>query len=249
MGLKQRLASGDVVWGSFLKTPSPILVEVLATAGLDVLCIDAEHAPFDRASIDQCIMAARAGGLQTLVRTPTASAEHILNALDCGADGVLLPHIRSRQEAEAAVVAAHFGRGGRGYAGSTRAAGYGLRGIAEHRPASAERTVVIAQIEDIEAVEAIDEIAAVPGVDALFIGRIDLTVALGEADPNAAPVMACVERVLAAGQAAGVPVGMFTPRDADVAGWRARGANLFLQGSDHAFMRAGARAARAAAGV
>ncbi|MEO6152756.1 MAG: aldolase/citrate lyase family protein [Croceibacterium sp.] len=248
MGLKQRLAAGDALWGSFLKTPSPILVEVLASAGLDLLCIDAEHAPFDRAEIDQCVMAARAAGLPVVVRTPTAAPEHILNALDCGADGVLLPHIRSAEEARAVVSASLYGRGGRGYAGSSRAAGYGLTAIPKHLAASAERAVIIVQIEDVEAVEAIDQIAAVPGIDALFVGRIDLTIALGETDPDAPSVLSAVERVLKVGGLAGVPVGMFVPRDGDVAGWRSKGAQLFLQGSDHAFMRGGAKAARAAAG-
>jgi 2-keto-3-deoxy-L-rhamnonate aldolase RhmA len=248
VGLKQRLSAGEALWGSFLKTPSPILVEVLASCGLDLLCLDAEHAPFDRSAIDLCAMAARAAGLPVLVRTPTAAAEHVLNALDCGADGVLLPHIRSVEEARAAAAVAHYGRGGRGYAGSSRAAGYGLTRIPEHLEASANRTVVIAQIEDVEAVEVVEEIAAVPGLDALFVGRIDLTVALGETDPDAPAVIAAVDRILAAGQAAGVSVGMFVPRDGDVAGWREKGARLFLQGSDHAFMRAGAKAARAAAG-
>ena len=249
MGLKQRLAAGDALWGSFLKTPSPILVEVLAHAGLDVLCIDAEHAPFDRLAIDACAMAARAGGLPTLVRTPTAAAEHVLNALDCGADGVILPHIRSAEEAQAGVAAAHFGRGGRGYAGSTRAAGFGRVRIPQHLASSLENTVLIAQIEDVEAVERVREIAAVPGLDALFVGRIDLTIALGETDPDAPAVLAAVEQVLAAGKATGMPVGMFVPRDADVPSWAAKGASLFLQGSDHAFMTAGAKASRAAAGL
>lgn len=249
MGLKQRLAAGDALWGSFLKTPSPILVEVMASAGLDLLCIDAEHAPFDRTGIDLCIMAARAAALPTLVRTPTAAHEHILNALDCGADGVLLPHIRSASEARAAVAAARYGRGGRGYAGSSRAAGYGLTAIPRHLEASAERTVVIAQIEDVEAVEAIDSIAAIEGLDALFVGRIDLTIALGETDPDAPVVLAAVESILAAGKRAGVPVGMFVPRDSDVSSWAEKGAQLFLQGSDHAFLRAGAKAARIAAGL
>jgi 2-keto-3-deoxy-L-rhamnonate aldolase RhmA len=248
MGLKERLASGDTLWGSFLKTPSPILVEVLASAGLDLLCLDAEHAPFDRAGIDLCVMTARANALPVIVRTPTAAPEHILNALDCGADGVLLPHIRSAEEAHAAVTAAHYGRGGRGYAGSSRAAGYGLTTIPRHLAASTQRTVVIAQIEDVEAVEAVEEIAAVQGLDSLFVGRIDLTIALGETDPDAPAVLAAVERVLAAGQAAKVPVGMFVPRDSDVPSWRAKGARLFLQGSDHIFLRAGARASRSAAG-
>lgn len=248
MGLKQRLAAGEALWGSFLKTPSPILVEVLGGAGLDLLCIDAEHAPFDRAAIDVCTMAARAAGLPVLVRTPTAAAEHILSALDCGADGVLLPHIRSPEDARAAVAAAHYGRGGRGYAGSSRAAGYATTPIDRHLAASRERSVVIAQIEDIEAVESVEAIAGTPGLDALFVGRIDLTVGLGETDPNAPAVLAAVERVVAAGRAAGVPVGMFVPRDSDVAGWRDKGARLFLQGSEHVFLRAGAKAARAAAG-
>jgi 2-keto-3-deoxy-L-rhamnonate aldolase RhmA len=249
MGLKQRLAAGDTLWGSFLKTPSPILVEVLATCGLDVLCIDAEHAPFDRASIDLCVMAARANGSSVIVRTPTAAPEHVLNALDCGADGVLLPHIRSAQDARAAVNAAHYGPGGRGYAGSSRAASYGLAAMQDHLAASARQTVVIVQIEDLEAVEAIEDIAGVPGLDALFIGRIDLTGALRETDPDAPAVIAAVEHVLAAGASANVPVGMFVPRHSDVAAWHAKGARLFLQGSDHSFIRAGVKAARTAAGL
>lgn len=249
MGLKQRLTSSDTLWGSFLKTPSPILIEVLAGAGLDLLCLDAEHAPFDRAAIDLCTLTARAAGLPVLVRTPTAASEHILNALDCGADGVLLPHIRSAEEARAAVVASHYGRGGRGYAGSSRAAGYGTTPIPQHLSGSAGRTVVIAQIEDLEAVDAIDAICAVEKLDAIFIGRIDLTIALGETNPDSPVVLAAVERVLAAGIAAGLPVGMFVPRDGDVGGWANKGVRLFLQGSDHAFMRAGARLAREAAGI
>lgn len=249
MGLKDRLANGDALWGSFLKTPSPILVEVFAGAGLDLLCIDCEHAPFDRAAVDVCVMTARANALPIIVRTPTAAPEHILNALDCGADGVLLPHIRSAKEAKAAVAAAQYGPGGRGYAGSSRAAGYGATPIPQHLLTSAKRTVVIAQVEDIEAIEAIDEIAAVSGLSALFVGRIDLTIAVGETDPDAPAVLAAVERVLTAGRLAQVPVGMFVPRDTDVAGWRAKGVQLFLQGSDHSFLRFGAKAARATAGI
>ena len=249
MTLKTRLAAGEPLLGTFQKTPSAIVTEVLAGSGLDLLCLDAEHAPFDRLAIDACCMAARAGGMPLIVRPPTAASEHILNALDCGADGVLLPHIRSAAEARAAVRASHYGAGGRGYAGSSRAAGYGGRGIAEHCAASAARTVVIVQIEDIEAVDEVDAIAAVPGLDALFIGRIDLTVALDAASPAAPDVMAMVERVCAAGRAASVPVGMFVGDLAEVPRWREAGATLFLLASDHAFLLAGARDLRRAAGL
>lgn len=248
MMLKSRVAAGEFLLGTFLKTPSPILVEVLATCGLDLLCLDAEHAPFDRPSIDGCTFAARACGLPVIVRTPTGAPEHILNALDCGADGVLVPHVRSAAEAEAAVAAANYRPGGRGYAGSSRAARYGLAAMGEHRAASEARTTLIAQIEDLEALDALDAICAVAGIDALFVGRIDLTVAMGAGSPDAPEVVAAVERVVATAKSAGIPVGMFVPRNEDVARWRAAGASLFLQGSDHGFLRAGAAALRRAVG-
>jgi len=246
---KQRLANGDTLLGTFLKTPSPILVEVLATAGLDCLCLDAEHAPFDRAAIDLCAMAARAADFPLLVRPASNAPEQILNALDVGADGVLVPHIRSAAEARALAAAASYRPGGRGYAGSSRAAGYGLTTMADHRARSEERTTVIAQIEDREALDQIEAIAVVPGIDALFIGRIDLTVSLNAANPDEPVVLDAIERIIGACRAAGRTVGMFVPRDADVADWRAQGVTLFLQGSDHTAIRAGARAMRADCGL
>lgn len=243
-----QLAAGEPLFGSFLKTPSPILIEVMAGCGLDLVCIDAEHAPFDRLAIDSCVMAARANGLSIIVRPPKAAAEHILNALDCGADGVLLPHIRTAADAKEAARLSHYGAGGRGFAGSSRAAGYGTKAFGEHIAGSAESTVVIAQIEDVEALEEIDAIAAVAGIDALFVGRMDLTVALGCSSPDDPAVVRAVEAIATAARSAGRTLGMFVPRNADVPRWRKAGATLFLQGSDHAFLRSGARTARSEAG-
>ena len=238
--LKTKLAEGHMLVGTFVKTPSPILVEVLSATELDCLCLDAEHAPFDRASLDICILAARAAGKEVLVRIPSASPEHILNALDCGATGILVPHVRSAAEARAAVRSSHYGAGGRGYAGSSRAAGYTAIPMAEHLAASAARSVVVLQIEDPEAVDAIDEIAAVPGVDALFVGRVDLTVAYGAHSQDDPHVVAAVEKVCEAASRHGRRVGMFLARIEDAPAWRARGASLFLLGSDHGFLLAGA---------
>jgi 2-keto-3-deoxy-L-rhamnonate aldolase RhmA len=245
---KQRLADGDTIIGAFVKTPSAMVVEVLGRTALDCLCLDAEHSPFDRGQIDACILAARAGGMPALVRPPSASSEHILNALDCGATGIVAPHIRSVEAARALVTSSHYGPGGRGYAGSSRAAGYTTRTMAEHRAASAAGTVVIAQIEDPEAIEAIDDIAAVEGVDALFVGRVDLTVAYGATSQDDPRVIDAVERVCAAGLRSGRRVGMFLARPGDVPGWVARGASFFLLGSDHAFMLSGAADLLARAG-
>ena len=249
VGLKARIAGGDALLGTFIKTPHPHVVEVLSSTGLDCLCIDAEHAPFDRRDVDCCILAARSAGMPILVRTPSAAPELILNALDCGADGVLVPHIRSAAEAQALANCARYGPGGRGYAGSSRAAGYGSVAMADHLAASAARTVVIAQIEDVEALDAIAAIAAVDGIDALFIGRIDLTIALGCDSPDDPRVIDAVERIVAACVAAARPVGMFVSRVTDVPSWRAKGARLFLLESDHGFLRSGAAALRRSTGL
>ena len=249
MGFKQALASGAPILGTFLKTPHPHVVEVLTASGLDCVCIDAEHAPFDRTAIDLCVMAARAGGLPAIVRPASGAAHEILNALDCGADGVVVPHIRSAEEATLLARQAHYGRGGRGFAGSTRAAGYGLTSIADHFEKSAARTAVIAQIEDAEALDEIDAIAAVEGIDALFVGRIDLTISLGCTSPDDPRVLAAVDLIVAACKRAGRVSGMFLSRTADVAQWSDKGASLFLLASDHNFIRAGARAMRAEAGL
>ena len=175
MTFRERLMAREVLAGTWVKTPHPHVTEVLALSELDVLVLDAEHAPFDRAALDQCILAARAGGKPVLVRPASGSHEHILNALDCGADGVIVPHIRSAAEARELVSACQYVSGGRGYAGSSRAAGYTTKGMARHR-ADAAGVTIVAQIEDVEAVEAIEEIAKVQGIHALFIGRADLTI-------------------------------------------------------------------------
>ena len=244
-GFRKRLRAKEPLVATWVKTPHPHVLEVLALSPLDALVIDAEHAPFDRAAVDLCIFAARAAGKPVLVRPPSADPAYILQALDGGADGVVIPHIRSAQEAQAAVLACRYRPGGRGYAGSTRAASYTMLGMAAHRAAT-EDVTVIAQIEDAEALDEIDAIARTPGIDALFIGRADLTISLDAETPNDASVVKAVERICAAGQQAGMTVGMFLAQEADIPKWRERGASLFILQSDQEFLLAGAKRLAAA---
>ena len=239
VSFRDRLRAGELLAGTWVKTPHPHVVEVLSLSSLDCLVLDAEHAPFDRAALDLCILAARAGGKTVLVRPQSASHEQILNALDCGADGVILPHIRTAAEAEEAVKACHYVSGGRGFAGSSRAAAYTTKGMAKHR-ADAKGVIVIAQIEDVEGVDNIEEIAAIEGVDALFIGRADLTISYAAETPDDAIVVEAVDRIVTAGKAAGRPTGMFLGRTGDVPLWREKGASLFILGSDQDFLLQGA---------
>ncbi|GGE88608.1 4-hydroxy-2-oxovalerate aldolase [Niveispirillum cyanobacteriorum] len=235
-----RLHRRDLLTGCFCKIPSMQNIEVLARSRLDCLVLDAEHGPFDRNSLDQALMITRAMGKPAIVRPQTAAPEHILAALDSGADALLLPHIRTADEAAEAARKARFGPGGRGFAGHTRSADLGRRTMAQHLDLSAQQVCVIAQIEDAEALAHLDSIASVAGIDALFIGRIDLTISLGLRDAKAPAVLDACERIIAAAVKAGKPVGLFTPDLAELPRWRDQGASLFLLGSDQGFLQQGA---------
>jgi 2-keto-3-deoxy-L-rhamnonate aldolase RhmA len=238
---RARLQARELLVGTFLKTPSAAIAEILGLSGLNCLCVDAEHAPFDRAAMDTVLLAARAHDLPCLVRPPHAGAAEILNALDLGATGIVVPHITSAAAARSAVAASRYGREGRGYAGSTRAAGYTTRPMGDVIAAANAAVCVVLQIEDEAALAQIDEIAAVEGADCLFIGRMDLTVSLGATSPSDPRVVAAVERICEAGARHDRCVGMFTPTAAEALQWRGRGASLFLLGSDQQWILQGAR--------
>ena len=217
---RSQLRAGAALVGTFTKTPSAVLHEVLGLSPLDCICLDAEHAPFGRSELDACIAALRAADMPALVRVSHAAPHEILAALDCGATGVVIPHVASATEAEAAVAAAHYARSagssGRGYTGSSRAARFGTKTMSDHFSDSAATTTVIAQIEDAEAIEQIDAIAGVDGLDCLFIGRMDLTVSLGAARPDDPQVIKAVEKICAAGRKHRRTIGMFVPRGEDL---------------------------------
>jgi 2-keto-3-deoxy-L-rhamnonate aldolase RhmA len=244
---RERLKAGEPLIGTFAKTPSPIICEVLARASLDVVCLDAEHAPFGRLDIDGCIAALRAADQPSLVRIGTATGAEIANALDCGATGIVVPHVTSVEQAVAIVRATRYGEGGRGYSGSTRAAAFGTKRMRDHLDDSRAQTCVIVQIEDLAALDSVAAIAAVNGVDCLFIGRTDLAVAMNK-DPSAPEVVDAVAGICATAKSAGAVVGMFTPNLDELPRWRAAGASLFLLGSDQGFVLSGARELVAAFG-
>lgn len=238
---KSRLAAREPMSGTFMKTPHYVLVEVLAQSGLDFLCLDTEHAPFDRAALDQCLAVACALDFPVVVRVGEANAKEILWALDYGAVGVVVPHVDSVEKAQDMAKAARFGLGGRGYAGSTRWGGYGTQKMPNLLEKSRAETVVIAQIEEPYAVPLANDIAALDGIDGLFTGPADLAVGLGETSMTALPVQEGLTSVGAACQVAGKTHGSFLADPAEAASWLANyGVNMFFFASEHTWMRQGA---------
>ncbi|MGY3571196.1 HpcH/HpaI aldolase family protein [Vibrio paucivorans] len=230
--------------GTFVKTPHPHIVEVLSLAELPFIILDAEHAPFDRTTLDACILAARANQLPCLVRVQDSAPSTILNALDCGATGVQIPHVCTEQQAQTIVKTCHYGEGGRGYAGSSRAANYATKPMVQHLTDSASSTVVIAQIEDPEGVDNVEAIAGVEGIDALFIGQVDLTVAYGATSVNDEEVRQASIQIIDAARKHGKPVGMFVATAQQAKDWSELGVNFFCVGSEHKMIIDGFRQER-----
>ncbi|SFI58466.1 HpcH/HpaI aldolase family protein [Jannaschia pohangensis] len=241
-GLRALMKSGAPLAGTFMKTPNHVVMEILILSGLDFVCIDAEHAPFDRGAMDACMAVARARDFPVLVRIGDGSPARILDVMDMGATGIVVPHVDSVEKAHDIARAARFGHGGRGYAGSTRWAEYTTSTMPALLARSQAETIVIAQIEEPEGVEAAADIAAVEGIDGLFTGPADLTVSYGHEtldNPDLRAAMASVGKVCAA---AGKTYVTWVPDVATAQAWRPNGFTMFFVSSEHGWMLQGARA-------
>lgn len=240
LSLRQRMMAGEKLVGTFLKVPTSHATEILGDLGFDFVVIDQEHGPFDRTSTDIALLAASARGMPALVRVP--GPEAILSVLDCGAKGVLVPHVASAAYAREIAAACRYRGGSRGFATSTRAGRYTAVPMWRHIADCDAETVVVAQIEDPIALDEIDAIAATEGIDSLFIGRGDLTAAFGDESKDPPEVRRAVEWIAQAAVKARKPISVYVG-NADEAAWlRTLGASVFVLSSDQGFLRQAAAA-------
>lgn len=246
---RQSALSGDVLGGTFQKTPSRQISEVLALSGIDFAVLDAEHAPFGIGVIDDILAATVARRFPVLVRVPDVGSPMVGACLDAGAAGIVVPHVFDRETAEAAVAATHFSGGSRGLSASGRAGLYGGLPLGDYMTQGDAAVSLWCQIEDAEAIDNIDEICAVPGIDALFIGRADLMRSLGASRIDDPAVERAVARVAKAAFAAGLRLAMFIADATDAARWQPLGFSIFICGSDQSMLRAKAQSVRCALGT
>jgi len=238
LDFRQRLRAKVPLVGTMLKTPACQATEILSNVGFDFVVVDQEHSPFDRGTTDLILLAGRAVRIPVLVRVP--AIEMALSACDGGANGVIVPHVASATYARSAAASCRYKGGSRGYATSTRAGGYSAASMGRHTRESDAKMTVIVQIEDLSGVEEIAAIAAVEGVDALFIGRNDLACAFGDDSADSPRVREAVEDIAAAARSAEKTLGVFVSSMAEIEWLKALGATLFIFSSDHGFLRVGA---------
>ena len=246
-------ARGRPLVGVFVLSASPVAAEMAGLAGLDFVIVDCEHAalsPFGE-RVSECIRAAQAGGAHAFVRVPPDLPPAIAAVLDCGADGVVVPHVTTAEAARAAVAAGHYPPlGTRGAAPVVRAGRYGVQGWRQAITSGASSGLVIPLIEDPAAVQAVQQICAVPGVEAVMFGAFDLSVALGRPTDGRddAAVEGARQRVYAAAAAADVAVGDYAWDGDSARQMAAAGAQWITMGNDVGLLGAALRTAAGSLG-
>lgn len=244
--IRSKLARGELVVGTMLiELRQPSVMTMLANAGFDFVLIDNEHGPFSVETIADLSRGARDAGVTPIVRIPELTYAHVAQALDGGAQGIMLPRVTARAQVEECIKFMKYPPAGR--RGAVLARGHtAFRAgpLAETLAVANRETFLIVQIETAEAVEHLDEILSVPGVDAALVGPTDLSLALGVPGSTDAPALIqAIERTMASCKTHGVLPAIHTNDVAMTAGWARRGMRLVSINSEVGLLTAGARAA------
>lgn len=241
-GFRKDLISGKRLIGCWCSLGSPITTEVLGVAGFDWILLDGEHAPNDVLSLIPQLMALKDSVSAPVVRPSSNNVVEIKRLLDAGFHNFLIPYVESADEARRAVAATRYPPAGvRGVSVSQRSNRYGS--VDDYFKLVNENIAVMVQIESRAGVAAATAIAAVEGVDGLFIGPSDLAAGHGHlGNANHPEVQAAMAAVFAAAKATGKPVGILSPVEADARRYLEIGASYVAVGSDLGVLRMGTQA-------
>jgi len=195
--LKKRLRNDEVSLGALLTLEDPAVAEIWGYAGADFIVIDAEHSMHDLQTIENMLRAAELANIACLVRVPDTNPKYILRIMEGGAQGIIVPQVRTPQEVQQVAEAMKYSpQGSRGLHLGVRAPKYSSTEFFSHLRTSNIETLLVVMIETKEAVECIDEILAIRAVDVAFIGSWDLSSSLGVVGRVDEPVVAeAIEKV------------------------------------------------------
>ncbi len=222
-------------------------VEMAGMTGFDGVWIDLEHRDMDETEINPLLLAGQAHNLDTMVRIRKGGYTTIFRPFESGATGIMIPHVATAEEAQWIVRNAKFPPlGRRGFDGAGRDAGYCLMDPKKHLEFANRETFVAIQIEDPEALPHLDQIAAVPGIDILFIGPADLTISMGiPFDLKHAKFAGAVEQIAAAARRHGKFWGLPVPSAEAAVPYLNQGARFIACGADLIMILRGMQAIKA----
>ena len=241
---KRDLLAGKKLIGCWSSLASFITTEVLGVAGFDWILLDGEHAPNDMGTYIPQLMALKDSVSAPVVRPSWNNPVEIKRLLDAGFYNFLIPFVESVEEAQTAVAATRYPpQGMRGVSVSQRSNRYGT--VPDYFKGANDQMCVMVQIEGTAGVAAAPQIAALDGIDCLFVGPSDLAAGMGHlGNANHPDVQAAITSVFAAAKAAGKPSGILAPVEADARRYMAMGATFVAVGSDLGVFRAGTQALR-----
>jgi len=249
--LARRLRAGETVFSGWCGLPYPIVTEFIAREGFPAVTLDGQHGLWDTAAIVTAVAAIRQGGAAPIVRIPVGEFASVSRALDFGAEGIIAPMINTVADARAYVSCAKFPPIGERSWGPHRATTLGnMPDQKIYLREANDLTVTFAMIETRTALDNVEAIAATPGIDALFLGPADLSIALtngANVDPLSADVDREIDRITAAAKKAGKIMGAYCHSGERAAALAKRGVRFLAVGSDMGYLRAGAAAALKAA--
>ena len=222
----------DIQLGTWLSIGSPVIAELAALSGFDWVLLDLEHGCASEASIPDQLRALRGTLTKGIVRVSAPAPDQIARVLDWGADGIMVPRVESAAAADSIVrFACHAPLGRRGFSRTVRATDYGLR---DHP----DKPIIMVQIESLTGVGSAEAIAAVEGVDVLFVGPADLRHDIEHNPLGESPgYEECLDVVLAAARSAGKEAGILVRDAADVAAHADRGFTRIAVDSDLSILR------------
>jgi len=241
MSFKEQLQKGAPLIGTLISLGSSAVTEAVSRCGFDWLWIDMEHGPLSLEQV-QHILQAKRGECASLVRIPVNDETWIKRVLDLGADGIIVPQVKTAEEAQRAVSSAKYPPTGTRSVGMSRASGFGMD-FAEYIRDANDKTSVLLQIEHTDGVKNIDSIISVKGIDAIIIGPYDMSGSFGKLGQIQDPeVHEAIETVRKACKTKGVPIGIFCLQPDLARIYLEQGYDLLCLGCDIHFLWSSAKA-------
>ncbi|CAI6085251.1 5-keto-4-deoxy-D-glucarate aldolase [Paenibacillus sp. JJ-100] len=231
--LKEKIARKQQVFGLFVSIPHPIIIEMIGHANYDFVIIDLEHTSTSMGTVEELIRTAEGAGLTPLVRIAKVERTEILKVLDCGAQGIVIPHVETLAQVKEAVHHAYYHPLGMRSLNSGRPGVFGKFPLTDYIAEANSQVMVVPMIESVKGVRQSPEILSHPQVSFVLEGAADLSQSLGVPwQTNHPDVREALDVLHENAQQAGVPYATVTRGIEDMAVWRERGVRIYVLGDD-----------------
>lgn len=235
--VKRKINAREPVFGILNSVPSPVICEMLAVAGYDFVILDTEHLLSTGSELEHAIRASECAGIAALVRVPGCDPALIARALDAGAQGIVIPRVGSLAQAREAMAAVRFPPLGRRGITGGRNTGFGTLGLNDYMEKANREILLALMIEDPEGLEALPQMLALPGIDLVMEGALDLSIAMGHgSDVQHPDVQAALRSMAAHCREADIPFCALPRQPGQYEAWRAAGVTTFLTGEDRGIL-------------